>query len=163
MIVPLLAGFLFFLDPLRTRKKRAAEDDVSVDADGFLKITILDALPADGTPQLFRIIADRTDAWTYFPKQPIGAIYLQRLDDGDVLAMSVECPHLGCAVNFIPEKHEFHCPCHDSSFALTGERSESSPSARDLDRLEHQVRDGNQIWVKYQKFQPAKAEKIPVT
>ena len=63
-LAPVAAGVWAFLDPLR-RKVAAAT---------FLPVTELSAIPDDGVPRQFAVIADRVDAWTGFPREPIGAV-----------------------------------------------------------------------------------------
>ena len=153
-LVPVASGLLVFLNPLRSKAARGA----------FLPVALLDALPADGMPRRFPVIADRVNAWTKTPQVSIGAVYLRRLPDHSVQAFNVICPHAGCFVNFQPERKAFQCPCHASHFHLGGAISEpSSPSPRGLDGLEVNVQPSGQILVKFQNFRPGAAEKIPVT
>jgi menaquinol-cytochrome c reductase iron-sulfur subunit len=49
-------------------------------------------------------------------------------------ARSAVCPHLGCAVGWDAAKNNYLCPCHDSRFAVGGEKL-SGPSERGLDML----------------------------
>jgi Rieske Fe-S protein len=152
-LFPFATGLAVFLDPLR-RKSKAAE---------FIKVATLDELPSDGTPRPFSVVADRVDAWTEYPNEPVGAVYLRRTSEGDTpQAMTATCPHLGCFVDFNAGQKKFHCPCHDSSFEPDGTRinPEKCPSPRDLDSLEVEVRDNNEVWVKFQKFVGGKEEKI---
>ena len=73
---------------------------------------------------------------------PHGKFYLVRLKDGGFLALSRECTHLGCTVPWDDEKGRFVCPCHSSSFDITGEvLSPPAPRALDL----HPVRIENGI------------------
>ncbi|HUG93260.1 MAG TPA: Rieske 2Fe-2S domain-containing protein [Planctomycetaceae bacterium] len=161
-LFPLVLGLVTFLDPLRKRRggppKARSETAITADDEGFFAVARADALPADGTPQFFQIIADRNDAWTFIPNQPIGAVYLRRHGE-EIIAYNVQCPHAGCAVDYNPVGREFDCPCHKSSFTLGGERSLRSPSARDLDRLDVRVEDGA-VLVKYQNFRTGTAQKI---
>jgi menaquinol-cytochrome c reductase iron-sulfur subunit len=160
-LFPLVLGLVPFLDPLRKRRgslPKTLGDEAAADAEGFFAVAQADSLPADGAPQFFQIIANRTDAWTFIPNQPIGAVYLRREGD-EVIAFNVECPHAGCTVDYDPVGREFDCPCHKSSFTLDGQRSAQSPSARDLDRLETRVADGT-VHVKYEKFRTGTAQKI---
>jgi menaquinol-cytochrome c reductase iron-sulfur subunit len=161
-LFPLVLGLVAFLDPLRKRRGRLpaarGEQASAVDAKGFIPVARADALPADGTPQFFQIIADRVDAWTFIPNQPVGAVYLRRSGD-EVIAYNVQCPHAGCTVDYDPVGREFDCPCHKSSFTLEGQRSPDSPSARDLDTLEVRVAEG-QVLVKYENFRTGTAQKI---
>lgn len=39
---------------------------------------------------------------------------------GEFLALSAVCTHLGCIVQWIPEKQEFLCPCHAGIFSREG-------------------------------------------
>ena len=67
-LAPVAVGVWSFLDPLR-RKGAAAV---------FLPVTELSAIPDDGVPRQFAVVAERVDAWTGFPREPIGAVYLRR-------------------------------------------------------------------------------------
>ena len=90
-------------------------------------------------------------------------MFLRRTKDGTVTALNAACPHAGCSVAFGGDNSEFICPCHDSSFAVDGEIANAgSPSPRGLDSLEVEVRNENEIWVKFQNFQAGHKEKIPV-
>ena len=71
-IVPAAAGLCMLLDPLRRKSANA----------GAVRVTSLEALPADGLPRKFSVIADRTDAWNKFPQVPVGAVYLRRTPGG---------------------------------------------------------------------------------
>jgi len=52
VLVPMAAGLMVLIDPLR-RKSGAS---------GAIKITTLEALPDDGVPRRFPVIAAKTDA-----------------------------------------------------------------------------------------------------
>lgn len=167
-LVPLVAGVLFFLDPLIRRKDKTAE--ASPD-EGFIKVNVtLDQLKAAKVPLQVPIISSRVDKWNRYPLQAIGSAYLQMAEDGEtVLAFNVTCPHLGCAVEYrvTPTENapEYYCPCHNSAFELDGKKKNVIPP-RDLDSLEVKVvkNDENvdEIWVKYQDFRATLAEKVPV-
>src|ERR1700677_4444126 len=124
--VPALAGLMVLLDPLR---RKAASG-------GAIKVTTLSALPDDGVPRKFPVLADKVDAWNKYRDVPIGAVYLRRTGDGKVEALNVVCPHAGCFVDFSAERAMFLCPCHNSSFTLDGKIADAkSPSPRALDSL----------------------------
>jgi len=61
-----------------------------------------------------------------------GRFYLARLEDGGFLALSRKCTHLGCTVPWMVEENKFICPCHGSSFDITGSVI-SPPAPRALD------------------------------
>ena len=157
-IVPAIVGLATFLNPLRKSVLQKQAPSGS-DADGYYEVTALAAL--DATPQAFKIIADRKDAWNVFPQEAIGAVFLSLDGDNSVRAFNVTCPHAGCRVDFRGGKQAYHCPCHNSSFDVDGTRSPESPSARDLDSLKTKVVDGR-VWVKYQDFKAGEKDKKPV-
>jgi menaquinol-cytochrome c reductase iron-sulfur subunit len=150
---PLGAGLATLLDPLRRRSA----------AGSFLFVTSLKALPEDGTPRQFPVVADRQDAWNRFPQIRVGAVYVRRTGPKSVQAFNAVCPHFGCFVNFVPDHGGYLCPCHNSSFALDGKvQDPRSPSRRGLDELSVEIRNDIEIWVRFQNFLAGSPEKIPV-
>jgi len=61
-----------------------------------------------------------------------GRFYLARLEDGGFLALSRKCTHLGCTVPWVEKEMKFACPCHGSTFDITG-KVINSPAPRPLD------------------------------
>ena len=49
-------------------------------------------------------------------------------------ALSARCPHLGCTVNFDGVSKNFKCPCHGSTFDLSGKWI-SGPARQNLQAL----------------------------
>jgi quinol---cytochrome c reductase iron-sulfur subunit, bacillus type len=161
--VPAAAAALVFLDPARRKRGGAAD---------FVPITPLDALPPDGTPQRFQVIADRTDAWTRYRNVPLGAVYLKRTADpsgddkapGTVVAFNALCPHAGCFVDVARDGRSFNCPCHNSGFNADGSLKPGSASPRPLDRLEvdpEALKQGT-VRVRFQNFVAGTHEKRSV-
>lgn len=154
-LVPLGTGLATFFDPLSRRGESGSSGHA-------VRVTTLDALPADGIPRKFPVLANRVDAWNKFSNVPIGAVYLRRTPE-KIEALNVVCPHAGCFVDFISARGKFLCPCHNSLFAIDGKIDDpSSPSPRGLDTLEAEVRNEREVWVTFQNFEAGKAEKIPV-
>ena len=151
--VPFGAGIWAYINPL-TREK-------GVDGDGFLKITTLDAIPDDGTPAKFSVIADKEDAWNKFKNISVGAIYLRK-EAGKVKALHTVCPHLGCFIDYRSSKSDFFCPCHNSNFKLDGSIV-SGVSPRPMDPLKIEIRNKVEVWVKFQNFQPGHDHPIPLS
>jgi menaquinol-cytochrome c reductase iron-sulfur subunit len=152
-LVPFAAGLLVFLDPLRRKATTT----------GALRVTTLEAIPDDGIPRKFPVLATRVDAWNKFTETPVGAVYLRRTAQGQLQAFNVVCPHAGCFVDYLPERGRYLCPCHNSTFTLAGKIDDPrSPAPRGLDALEVEVRNGKEVWVKFQNFQAGRAEKVPV-
>jgi menaquinol-cytochrome c reductase iron-sulfur subunit len=150
-LTPVAAGVWAFLDPLR-RKTAAAT---------FLPVTDLAAIPDDGVPRQFAVVAERVDAWTGFPREPIGAVYLRRQKGSkEVEALTATCPHAGCFIDLEPGGRSFRCPCHNSSFTLDGGIVEPSPSPRPMDSLECRVAENGEVAVKWQSFRAGIADKV---
>ena len=92
----------------------------------------------------------------------MGAVYLRRTGS-DVSALNVVCPHAGCFVGLTDDRSRFGCPCHKSSFDLNGAVNDpSSPSPRDMDVLAVEVRNGDEVWVRFQNFLPGRHDKTAV-
>jgi menaquinol-cytochrome c reductase iron-sulfur subunit len=152
-LVPVCAAFWAATDPLR----------VNGGAGAPVKITTLDAIPPDGLPHKFPVLASRTDAWNKFQNVPIGAVYLRRTGE-HVEALNVVCPHAGCFIDFSAAKGKFICPCHNSSFAIDGQIADrKSPSPRAMDTLPAEVLPDGTVWVTFRNFRAGSAEKIPIT
>lgn len=72
---------------------------------------------------------------------PAGKFYLTRLADGGFLALHRECTHLGCTVPWSRDEGRFVCPCHASTFDITGAVS-GPPAPRPLDLLPVRIENG---------------------
>jgi menaquinol-cytochrome c reductase iron-sulfur subunit len=152
-VVPPLAGLFVFLDPLRRKSEKGEA----------VFVGSLQSLPENGEPRKFSIQRTQVDVWNRTPNVPVGGVYLQRTADGKVRALNAKCPHAGCFVNFKGDQNRYHCPCHDSTFATDGRILDlKSPSARALDELEVEIRNGSEIWVHFQNFRAGVKEKVPV-
>jgi menaquinol-cytochrome c reductase iron-sulfur subunit len=153
-------GVAYLLDPLG-KKSQAAE---------FHTLARLGELKV-GEPRAYRIIDDRVDAWVRYPREPVGSVWLIRQPPGSdevVVALSAECPHLGCAVNLAADGKKFQCPCHTSAFDFRGQRLNQIPP-RGMDRLEVEGAEAidpqdpdAEIRVRFQRFRTMSEEKIPL-
>jgi len=84
-------------------------------------------------------------------------VFIRRTTDEKrpVEAFHVICPHAGCSIQFedTPDGGQFVCPCHEAYFDLAGHRTQAtSPSPRDMDTLEAEIRNNGEVWVKFQNF-----------
>ncbi len=158
--VPLGAAVMFFLDPLTRKKRAVGMTGDAIDPDGYIRIAPKAALAADGSPRSFKVIADVQDFWNKFPDAEVGSVYLQQNGD-EISCFNSRCPHLGCTVKYEGEKQQFVCPCHESAFSLTGERTNNVPP-RDMDSLECRVDENDMVWVKYQKYRAGIQERVPI-
>jgi len=147
-----IPGLSVLLDPLRRTRSDA----------GFVLVTRLGGIPEDGVPRKFTVIAERKDAWTNHGDTPVGAVYLRRTAEAGISALNVVCPHAGCFVGVKADRTGFACPCHKSSFDLAGGIDDpSSPAPRAMDELDVEVRNGNEVWVRFLSFQPGLETQVP--
>jgi menaquinol-cytochrome c reductase iron-sulfur subunit len=163
ILTPIGVGVVSFLTPL-FRKSKSSE----------VRVALLDQVPDDGRPRSFPVVADREDAWTRYPAQRIGAVYLVRnLGAAKPTAFTAKCPHAGCFIGYTPGEELFKCPCHTSSFKLDGTRArgDAEVSPRDMDELPVEIKtnktaDGQEVaevWVEFIDFQTGHKERIPTT
>jgi nitrite reductase/ring-hydroxylating ferredoxin subunit len=155
-VIPLAGAAVFALNPLLRRGKAAGD----ASDDGFRLITRIDAVPTDGTARMFKVIGTKVDAWTTYPETELGAIYLRQVD-GQLECFNARCPHLGCTVSYQAGRQAYVCPCHDSAFSMEGERTNNIPP-RGMDPLAAEIRNGNEVWVRFENFRAGQAERIPV-
>jgi cytochrome b6-f complex iron-sulfur subunit len=73
-----------------------------------------------------------------------GRFYISRTEDG-ILALWQKCTHLGCAVPWVEEEGQFHCPCHGSLYNEVGEVI-GGPAPRPMDTFPVAIRSG-EVWV----------------
>ncbi len=64
--------------------------------------------------------------------------------EGEVIAMSASCTHMGCIVQWQDGDRSFHCPCHGGIFTEYGKPDKASPIRylTSLPRLETHIKDG---------------------
>jgi Rieske Fe-S protein len=151
-LIPFGAGLAVWLDPAR---RKATGDQV-------VRVANLSALPDDGVPRKFAVLASRVDAWNRSPETAIGAVYLRREKGAKPRAFNVVCPHAGCFVDYLAARDGYLCPCHNSTFALDGKINDpKSPAPRGLDELEVEVRNETELWVKFRNYRAGVSEQIP--
>jgi quinol---cytochrome c reductase iron-sulfur subunit, bacillus type len=157
-LFPFAVGLFTFADPLRRR--------ANGEGDGFIRIASLSAVPDDGVPQQFPVVADRVDAWSRLPNEAIGVVYLVRKPGQETpTAFNAICPHAGCFVTHSATRNLFQCPCHNSAFTLDGSIIQPSPSPRDMDELTCAIRQAGankEVWVKFQNYLAGRQDQIPI-
>jgi menaquinol-cytochrome c reductase iron-sulfur subunit len=107
-----------------------------------------------GVPKKVAIVGDEIDAWTRAKDRRLGAVWLLRVSDQEVRALSVVCPHLGCGVELTIDAGKpkgFACPCHDSAFDLSGQRI-AGPSPRAMDPLPVELTPAGEVAVTFKRF-----------
>lgn len=83
-----------------------------------------DKAPQDALPSGHggMVIADGKKAGAYKEEQ------------GDVTAVSIKCPHLGCQLEWNPDEKSWDCPCHGSRFDAKGALLEG-PAQTNLEEI----------------------------
>jgi menaquinol-cytochrome c reductase iron-sulfur subunit len=107
--------------PLRRRRKEEGTGT------GFVDVGPVADLPA-GEWSLRTLEVVQDDGWKQTRARR--SVWVRREGDGDrgIKVLSPLCPHLGCPINWHPDKGQFDCPCHGGTFAADGARRRSSPA-----------------------------------
>jgi Rieske Fe-S protein len=142
-------GAGYVLDPLRKASGKKGR---------WVPVTDLDGL-SEEHPVSLPVVGEQTDAWTTNPDVRLGMVWLRKKGER-VVAFNAECPHLGCKVGYDKQTKEFACPCHESAFALDGERK-GGPAPRSLDPLETRVVDGK-VQVRFVRFRAQTEERVEI-
>jgi menaquinol-cytochrome c reductase iron-sulfur subunit len=92
-----------------------------------------------GTPTEISFQRNRVDGWKIISEKATAWVVKQ--PDGQVVAFTPNCTHLGCAYHWDDPTHTFVCPCHTSSFSIDG-KVLGGPAPRPLDRYTVRVQGG---------------------
>ncbi len=103
-----------------------------LDGGGPRAIIDFDQVP-EGGAHLFR-----------YPGSDDPAILIH-LPNGELVAYSQKCTHLGCVVFYEPEAAELVCPCHEGIFDASSGGPIAGPPERALPAIPIEVRDGT-VW-----------------
>jgi Rieske Fe-S protein len=126
--------------------------------DGFIKVGKAETFKP-GVPTKVDVYADKRDAWNRVVAVKVGSAWITREPAG-LKAYSTVCPHLGCAVDYDGDDAKYKCPCHHSTFGLTG-TVEGGPAPRGMDVLEVEEKEG-MVAIRYQRFRQGIADKEAV-
>lgn len=86
---------------------------------------------------------DQVDAW--YESEVEKAAWVYKDDNGDVVALSPICKHLGCFVSWEGSDdfpNQFYCPCHGGRYYKNGVNVPHTPPTAPLDAYETKVKDG---------------------
>ena len=152
LLIPAATGVAAFLNPLRQKSQGGQ----------FLRLASLDVLPADGTPRKVPVIADRTDAWNRFPAEPIGAVFLRRVGEKVRPCRSFAPTPIARSTSRVrPKAASSSAPATPpASTSPASGPTPTSPSPRNMDTLEVEIRNKNEVWVKFENFRMGIAAKI---
>lgn len=71
--------------------------------------------------------------------------YLTRIN-GEIVALSEKCTHLGCRVPYCDSSSRFECPCHGSVFNRVGDYL-AGPAPRGMDRYPTEVGEDGLVYI----------------
>ncbi|HEX3083738.1 MAG TPA: Rieske 2Fe-2S domain-containing protein [Pyrinomonadaceae bacterium] len=80
-----------------------------------------------------------------YPKANNPAVLIRTMD-GQYLAYSRKCAHLGCSVDYDPAARCLTCPCHRGSYDSRSGYVMYGPPPRPLDQIILQMRAGGEVW-----------------
>jgi menaquinol-cytochrome c reductase iron-sulfur subunit len=96
------------------------------------------------------------DAW--YESDVTNSAWVYKKENGDIIAMSPVCKHLGCTVDWDTDKahpERFYCPCHGGLYTKDGENVPGTPPFAALDVYPIQEKDG---YLYLGKAEPRKKE-----
>ncbi|MFC4617794.1 Rieske 2Fe-2S domain-containing protein [Camelliibacillus cellulosilyticus] len=128
MLAPMVR---FAIDPLLQEKK------------GGKMVAVTEVSKLTNEPQRFTFSIDKVDGWHKFKDEQIAYIFKE--NNGNILALSPICTHLGCTVNWNDDPahpNQFHCPCHGGRYTKTGVNIPGTPPPEPLHVYDMKVKDG---------------------
>lgn len=149
VVIPALS---YFLAPLRRKSGEGA-------GTALQELGPLSEIPV-GPWRLLALEMVHKDGWR--KTRVRHAVWVRRQGEGGqrITVLSSICPHLGCPINWHPDRAQFNCPCHGGIFDADG-RNIGGPPPRSMDPLEFEVRAGR-LWVQWRDFKIGVSERIPV-
>jgi cytochrome b6-f complex iron-sulfur subunit len=106
---------------------------------------LLQPLPATGFGGKIRSLLPEQVPETGVVEVTAARAYLARIN-GEVVAISEKCTHLGCRVPFCESSGQFECPCHGSVFNRAGDFV-AGPSPRGMDRFPTEIGDDGLVYI----------------
>lgn len=150
-----IPGLGYVLGPIRGRSSAGGDGNLG----DFTEVGALADLPI-GTWKLLSLEVVQQDGWEQSKQKHAVWVRRNSTSEGDISVLSPICTHLGCPVDWHPERSEFVCPCHGGVFGQEG-RLVSGPPPRSMDPLEFEVRDGK-VMVRWQDFKIGVSVPVPV-
>lgn len=94
-------------------------------------------------PQRIEWQVVQEDAWNKSEVTKVAWVF--RNDDGEIIAHSPICKHLGCFVTWEGSEdypNEYFCPCHDGRYYKDGTNVPNTPPMAPLDEYEQRIENG---------------------
>jgi menaquinol-cytochrome c reductase iron-sulfur subunit len=83
------------------------------------------------------------DAW--YESEVTNTAWVYKNDNGEIVALSPVCKHLGCTVDWNTDKehpNQFFCPCHMGRYEKDGTNVPGTPPMAPLDVYPYKEKDG---------------------
>ncbi len=134
--------------------------------DGAAEPSFWDAGPVADIPvdqwNLVSLDVVRQDGWKKTRVKQSVWVRREGVGDQAISILSPICPHLGCPVNWHPDRKEFMCPCHGGIFDATGKHV-AGPPPRGMDPLlEFKILNGH-LWIRWQDFKIGVPDRVLVS
>lgn len=94
-------------------------------------------------PQRVTFKFEQVDGW--YSSEVTQTAWVYRDDNGEIVALSPVCKHLGCNVDWNTnpkEPNRFFCPCHNGLYEKDGTNVPGTPPRGPLDRYDYEIKDG---------------------
>ncbi|XWN52576.1 ubiquinol-cytochrome c reductase iron-sulfur subunit [Anoxybacillus flavithermus] len=121
---------------------RFALDPILKEETGQDMVAVAQVKDITTEPQRFDFKVKVKDAW-YESEEPRSA-WVFKDENGDIVALSPICTHLGCTVNWNGDKNNpnrFFCPCHYGLYEKDGTNVPNTPPPAPLHRYEYEIKD----------------------
>lgn len=122
---------------------RFAIDPVLQKHEGGTMHSVISVDDLTNEPQRVEWTVDQVDAW--YESQVQRTAWVYKDENGDILALSPICTHLGCTVAWASNEeypHQFYCPCHGGRYTKDGVNIKGTPPTAPLPVYEYEVKEG---------------------
>jgi len=126
MLMPLAR---FAIDPVLQKEEAGA----------MVQVGLVKDLSTD--PKRFDFKVKQVDGWVKSDASHIAWVY--KNSNGDIVALSPTCKHLGCTVGWNDNKdfpNQFFCPCHGGRYHKDGKNIKGTPPLGPLDNYAVKVK-----------------------
>lgn len=106
---------------------------------------LLQPLPTTGFGGKVRAVPEESVPEDSVVEVRAARAYLTRID-GEVVAISEKCTHLGCRVPWCDSSKQFECPCHGSVFNRAGDHR-AGPAPRGMDRYPVEIGSDGLVYI----------------
>lgn len=136
------AGFMASM--LITPPLRATLDSVLQKKQEEPMVAVADVNELTNEPKRFTFTLSIDDAWVKNQQTTFSA-WVYKKENGDIVALSPICTHLGCTVDWDSNPkypNEFFCPCHGGRYTKDGVNIPGTPPPAPLAEYAYEVKDG---------------------